>query len=139
MNKISEFQGPYRWLSNFWCCKIIWNGKEAYSAEAHYQAAKSLDPYERAQIRMLPAGMAKRAGRKIKKLRPDWNEVKDEIMLDIVRAKFQDPHLAQRLVETWPMVLEEGNHWGDKYWGICNGEGENRLGKILMQVRDELR
>ena len=61
-------------------------------------------------------------------------------MLEIVRSKFkQNKDLAKKLIETGDAYLEEGNWWGDKIWGVCNGEGENRFGKILMQVREELK
>jgi len=57
-------------------------------------------------------------------------------MEDIVRSKFvNNPLLYVKLDETNPHELVEGNWWGDKYWGVCKGVGENKLGKILMKVR----
>jgi len=78
-------------------------------------------------------------------LRSDWDEIKDSIMLEIVRIKFNShKDLADKLLATEDKILIEGNTWHDKYWGICycekcNGEGKNVLGGILMQVRSELR
>ena len=83
-------------------------------------------------------GQAKRIGRRIE-LRPGWDDVRDEIMLDLIRIKFYLPSLATKLLATGDAELVEGNYWGDTYWGVSRGRGENRLGQILMQVRDEIR
>ena len=70
----------------------------------------------------------------------NWESVKDRIMLNIVRAKFiRNQDLFDKIVATGVAKLIEGNWWGDKYWGMCNGEGINMLGKILMFVRSECR
>lgn len=61
------------------------------------------------------------------------------IMYEICKAKFrQNPDLAERLISTSDFELIEGNNWGDHIWGVCDGYGENRLGKILMRIREEL-
>ena len=73
-------------------------------------------------------------------MRPGWEEIKDEFMLQIVRAKFtQNTELRQKLLNTGNEELVEGTTWHDAYWGIDfkTGRGENHLGKILMQVRTE--
>lgn len=58
---------------------------------------------------------------------------------EICKAKFsQNPDLADKLVATKDAELIEGNTWGDRIWGVCDGIGENRLGKILMRVRAEM-
>ena len=60
-------------------------------------------------------------------------------MAEIVRAKFmQNPSLKLKLAATEDVHLEEGNAWGDTYWGVCDGIGENHLGKILMCLRESL-
>jgi predicted NAD-dependent protein-ADP-ribosyltransferase YbiA (DUF1768 family) len=61
-------------------------------------------------------------------------------MEDLVRQKFSNPALATRLLKTGEAVLEEGNTWGDRFWGVDarTGEGENHLGLILMRVRKDL-
>ena len=60
-------------------------------------------------------------------------------MYEIVKAKFeQNPKLRDYIICTRNEELVEGNNWNDRYWGVCNGEGYNKLGRILMLVRDEL-
>ena len=87
----------------------------------------------------LDPSSAKRKGRRVK-LRDDWEEVKDQIMYEIVLNKFsQNEELRKKLIATGDEYLEEGNTWHDTYWGVCNGKGKNKLGKILMQVREELK
>ena len=57
----------------------------------------------------------------------------------VVARAWSDPEYRQRLLDTGDRELIEGNTWGDRFWGVCRGEGENKLGRILMRVRDELR
>lgn len=135
---ISQFSEQYAFLSNFWPCKINYEGTVYDSAEHAYQAAKSLLPWERQCIAAASTpGKAKRMGRKVT-LRPDWDDVKIQVMSDIVSIKFQDQELAEMLLATGDEELVEGNHWNDTFWGICRGQGTNWLGKILMQVRAKL-
>jgi ribA/ribD-fused uncharacterized protein len=112
-------------------------------AENAFQAAKTLDPSQRQQFSYLQPAKAKRLGSRIA-LRPDWEEVKAGIMLEIVRAKFaQNPLLKEKLLKTGSEELIEGNAWHDNFWGVCmcdqcrGKKGKNTLGKILMQVREE--
>ena len=60
-------------------------------------------------------------------------------MLDLLRAKFSNEIMKQKLLDTGDAELIEGNKHGDSFWGQVNGEGKNLLGKLLMQVRNELR
>ena len=134
---IAAFRGDNYFLSNFSRSKIEFDGKIFYSAEAAFQGQKC--PSETWKFCSMSPQQAKKAGRKIQ-LRIDWEEVKDRLMLQIVRAKFtQNATLKKKLLATGDAELIEGNTWGDQYWGVCNGKGENKLGKILMQVRDELK
>ena len=135
---VREFQGEYRFLSNFWPCQIEFQGLVFPSVEHAYVAAKTKDSGIRRVVAALgSAGDAKRYGRRIR-LRDDWDAVKLDLMLDFVRKKFQTKDLADKLVATAPRILIEGNRWGDTFWGMCDGVGQNNLGKLLMQVRDEL-
>ena len=138
--KIGEFQGEYRFLSNFYPAIVVFEGITYPHVEGAYQSAKTLDMNERRRIAAItdPAE-AKRAGRALQ-YRADWEQVKFEVMEVCVRYKFtHHPELREKLLATGDATLEEGNNWGDRTWGMVNGVGENRLGKILMKVRDELR
>ena len=59
-------------------------------------------------------------------------------MEEIVRIKFKDEDLRKLLLATCTEELVEGNNWGDKFWVVCDGQGRNELGKILMKVRREI-
>ena len=138
--KIDSFQGQYRFLSNFWPAEIVFENLTYPSVEHAYQAAKTLSIDERKRIANLPtASEAKKEGRKLAK-RPDWEQVKFQVMEECVRYKFtHHAELKAQLLATGEAELIEGNDWGDKIWGVYQGEGENRLGKILMKIREELR
>jgi len=137
---IDSFQGDYRFLSNFWPAEVIFDGIAYPTAEHAYQSAKTLDRAQRQRIAALPTPAdAKREGRALKQ-RDDWETVKFDVMERVVREKFtRHPELRDKLLATDNAELIEGNTWGDRVWGVYQGEGENRLGKILMKVRDELR
>lgn len=140
---ILEFMGDHRFLSNFYAADLVWQNILWPTSEHAFQAAKTLDWQSRINIANLPTpGQAKRAGKTLT-LRPDWDDIKYDIMHDIVRCKFiQNLDLAQALLATGDAHLEEGNSWNDRIWGVCpvgSGNGKNWLGKILMDVRAELR
>lgn len=135
---IATLEGKYRFLSNFWSCVLEWDGVVYSSVENAYQACKCANPYDRAKFLYIKASEAKRLGRIIP-IRANWNDLRLDIMLRLVRRKFEDPKLASLLLETGAEEIQEGNWWGDTFWGTVNGVGENHLGLILMQVRDEVK
>ena len=136
---INDFRGRYRFLSNFSHANVTFDGIQYPTVEHAYQAAKSDDPVYRMRVwDCLTPGEAKRVG-KSAKLRKDWGTVRLSIMYDLVKQKFQQPALRNQLLSTGDEVLVEGNYWGDYFWGVCKGEGENHLGKILMRVREEIK
>jgi ribA/ribD-fused uncharacterized protein len=133
---IASFTGKYRYLSNFYIVPISLDGELYRSLEHAYQAAKTW-PENRANIRLAATpGLAKRLGRSAP-LRENWDLIKNQVMLDLLRQKFTGS-LAQQLLATGDAELIEQNDWGDVYWGRCDGVGQNWLGKLLMQVRSEL-
>ena len=136
---IRQFQGEYRWLSNFWPVQVVYDMSAYPSVEHAYQAAKTLIAEERSRLFNVSAGQAKRIARTFT-IRPDWVFIKRKVMLNLVRQKFGHPQLAEKLSATGKTPLYEGNTWGDLYWGIDlkTGEGTNHLGKILMKVRQEI-
>lgn len=140
---IEFFDGEYGFLSNFFPSPVAYAGEVYQTAEHAFQAAKTGREEDRLWVAgQGTPGRAKRAGRNIR-LREDWEKVKDQVMLDVVRAKFMDPNLAVMLLRTGDRALVEGNTWHDSYWGVCVcgrcGQGRNQLGKALEQVRKEIR
>ena len=138
---IEEFRGAYDFLSNFYEAPLTYRGVTYGNAEAAFQAQKCLTEEERTAFADLRPAKAKSMGRRVA-LRPDWEEVKVGLMEEIVRAKFtQNEYLKMMLLGTGDALLKEGNAWGDTFWGVSHktGKGENHLGKILMQVREELK
>jgi ribA/ribD-fused uncharacterized protein len=137
--QINEFRGEYRFLSNFYPCALSYKGEDWPTVEHAYQAAKTIDPIVQQYIKQSASpGQAKQRGRSAKwNLTPNWDKKKLDIMTDLVTRKFtQNVELMRLLLGTQGHELIEGNKWGDTYWGVCNGEGENHLGKILMNIRD---
>lgn len=133
---INEFRGKYYFLSNFSDSKITINGITFLNAEAAFQSFKDIE--RQSEFSNLNPSSAKRKGRNVR-LRHDWEQVKDNIMYQVVKAKFeQNDDLRLKLIATNNEYLEEGNTWNDTYWGVCRGRGKNMLGKILMKVRSEL-
>lgn len=133
---ISSFVGDYAFLSNFYVAPFQILGVTYQTNEHFFQAHKTLKVLERQRIiKASTPGEAKKLGRQAT-LRPDWDVVKELFMYSGLVAKFQaHPDLLEKLVATGTARLEEGNHWNDTYWGICNGVGQNRLGFLLMELR----
>ena len=144
MKTIASFSGEHRFLSNFWLVEIEMPPRwrlptdldlTYLSTEHAYQAAKTLDRDDRRWVQLAgSAGEAKKRGSRVV-LRPDWDDVKLDVMWDLIVEKFSQPDLRARLLATGDAELIEGNHWGDIFWGVCRGEGANHLGRILMDVR----
>ena len=135
---INKFRGEYSFLSNMYPIMVRIDGESYPSAEHAFQALKSLNKDVRLAISVCRSpSEAKYAGRHIE-LRDDWDSVKVDIMYKILLAKFKNPELAKKLKDTGSEELIEGNTWNDKFWGVCNGDGQNMLGKLLMKVREEL-
>lgn len=135
MSAIDSFSGQYRWLSNFWPCKVCLDGQEFPSVEHAYQAAK-WPPAERHRFLPLRGGDAKRLGQQAVPP-PDWEAKKIDVMRSLIQQKFAyGSELSLMLCRTGDAPLIEGNTWGDVFWGVCNGLGENWLGKLLMEQRE---
>lgn len=138
-NTLKGFFGTNSFLSNFYECEVHYNGLVYSSSEAAYQAQKTDDEEIRKRFTALTAIESKRAGRKLKIVQ-DWEQTKVKIMYEIVKDKFtRNKELGQKLIDTHNLNLEETNWWWDTFWGVCNGEGKNYLGKILMKVRNEIK
>ena len=132
------FTGNLFFLSNYYMCKVKYEGVVYPSSEHAFAAVKTTDPVIRVWISTMETpGQAKRAGRKLD-LRQYWDEIRIRVMKDILRCKFeQNLDLKEKLLNTFPDYLEETNTWNDTFWGVCNGIGENNLGNLLMELRAE--
>lgn len=109
------------------------------SVEHYFQAQKASTGDEAEYIRTAATpGIAKQRGRKVQ-LRPNWDAVKYDAMRDGIAMKFQsDTLMSEYLLSTGDALLQEGNEWGDRCWGVVHGTGRNWLGIILMARRAEL-
>lgn len=142
---IKSFREEFFFLSNFYPCKIVWKGKNWGSVEHIFQAEKIYDEKEKEAIRNTPTAKdAKQIANKLE-ARNGWDGVKEQLMLQLVRSKFvQNLDLYEKLKLTKKRKLIEGNTWHDNFWGDCiceeckNIKGANKLGQILMKVREEL-
>ena len=138
---IRQFDGTkYSFLSNFYKTHIYYNGMEYENSEAAFQGQKPTDISEREQFQKMGPSESKAAGRKCH-LRNDWETIKDQIMYEVITAKFeQNTKLKDLLLSTGNAELVEGTTWNDRYWGIDlnSGQGSNHLGQILEKVREDL-
>lgn len=149
---IDSFKEENAFLSNFYMPSPVtldpilstYPDNTIYKSTEHgYHAYKTLNDNQRSYIatRRTPGG-AKYAGSKrsgIITLRPDWESIKLDCMLDLLRKKFSIPELREKLLATGNEELIEGNWWQDRYWGVYNGKGHNHLGRLLMLVREEIK
>jgi ribA/ribD-fused uncharacterized protein len=140
MEKIEGFlKYEHMFLSNFHSSMVELDGQRYHTVEAAYQAAKTTDLTQRRQFQgLVSPGKCKRLARKLE-LRTGWEHIREGVMLDLLRQKFAEPSLRCRLLATGDAYIEETNYWGDQFWGVYRGKGLNRLGHLLMQVREELK
>ncbi len=141
---ITSFRDDYRFLSNFWPAPVVLDDVQYPSVENAYQAAKTFDTEERVPFISISPNAAKKRARPKDKggsitIRESWDDARLEVMLFLLRQKFAIPELRKRLLATGDRELVEGNWWGDTFWGVCRKKGENHLGKLLMQVRGEVK
>jgi ribA/ribD-fused uncharacterized protein len=137
---IRSFRGNHAFLSNFFPSRFCIDGKWYETNEHWFQSNKACNEAGHERVRLAPTAVAaKKIGHFIK-IRADWNRIKDDVMLKGLKAKFAIPDLREKLLATGDAAIEEANSWNDKIWGvdINTGKGENRLGKMLVTIRDEL-
>lgn len=152
-SSITEFKGQYRYLSNFYPCNVVDGRGNVWPSSEHlYQGMKTTDGKVQKVIREFPFKGLKQIGKSIE-LRPDWNEIRVDVMRAVVRLKFrQNSDIKEQLLSTGIATMIEGNYWHDNFWGNCycnNSSGKhpecilttgaNQLGTILMEIRAELR
>lgn len=142
-NVIDCFYEDYEFLSNFYYHEIYYNGYKYFSVEHGIYVLKCEHEKDRNQV--LNAKNLKEA-RKMSKnfeVKKNWNEVKNIEMKNLLRAKFRDVGLRNKLDETKGKQIIVKNNWHDVYWGVCvckkhcTYPGKNVLGVFLMSIRDE--
>lgn len=140
---ILGFRGPTKWLSNFWPADIKFEGLIYPANENAFQAAK-FPQEERLKFTVCNPREAKEMGKTtpMSELRlKEWmGGLRDMVMLQVNMEKYRAHEILRNtLIATGNAYLEETNNWGDRYWGVCGGEGENMLGRILMELRTHLK
>lgn len=142
---IVTFEGENAFLSNFEESPFEVAGIKYPTVEHWFQAWKTTDLETHKAIAAAPTpGKAKRMGRKVD-LRPDWEQIKIEVMRAGLWYKFENPELRAKLLATGNEPLMEGNTWHDNTWGNCfcrkciGIHGQNLLGALLMEIREEIR
>lgn len=134
---ITDFSGPlYRFLGNFSKYSVTIEDLTYPTAENAYQALKCHDMEVRKQFTTLSPEAAMILGRAI----VSWSHISDEQRLENMKRvlfdKFRPGRLCWlKLMATRGRQLSEVNTWGDRFFGVCDGEGEDHLGKILMKIR----
>ncbi len=139
---IKAFTDEYQWLSNFEPCEITYYGVTYASVEHAYMSAKSDDEEWKLYCAdaNIPPGKVKRKSRKIE-IKESWEEIKVSIMKELLVLKYAQEPYRNLLLNTGEVYIQEGNNWRDIFWGVDleTGEGENNLGKLIMEVREELK
>ena len=138
---ITSFKDDYEFLSNFYPCKITIAGYTFPSVENAYQAMKCANLSDYGQFVNIGPAEAKKLGRKVQ-LRSDWEQIKYNVMRQLLDLKFQDKVLLKMLQDTAPESIIEGNYWHDNYWGMCQCDKckskikYNHLGELLQRKRN---
>jgi len=135
---ILKFTGEWTFLSNFYPSTLHYKGHIFRTAEHAYQASKCSTQSEIEVIKSaLTPVEAKKLGKSVI-LPPEWETLKVHNMREILRAKFQNPFLRDRLKETRGQEIRNENSFHEKFWGTSKGEGKNMLGVLLMEIREEI-
>lgn len=138
VNTGKMFRGDYWFLSNFYHVPVTYKGIKYPSVECAYQAQKTDSITLKHKFASISSKEAKKLSHQIKSP-ADWHDRNVQIMTDLLRQKFENPYLRQKLLDTGDELLIENNYWNDTFWGVCNGVGNNMLGKLLMQIRAEIK
>lgn len=137
--KITKFRGDYNFLSTMYECDIRWLDLDFDCLESAIAASMTLDR----DIQELIATMEVEKVQQLSKVfdvRDDWDDIKIPVVTKLTEIKFtSNIGLYNRLLATGGMEIIEGNDFYETFWGMCNGEGRNEYGKILMRLRRDLR
>ena len=135
-----QFVGKLDYLSNMYPHKMYvqLDGVEMEFSclESAFQACKSEDSLTHQVFQTLNGYEAKRLGRQIP-IRGNWKQIRVEVMYQLLKLKFSDPYLVSLLIMTPDDDIVEHNTWNDTFWGVCNGRGEDNLGKLIRKIKQE--
>ena len=128
------------WFSNMIDVEIIIDGITYQSTESYYQSQKALNENDKLYIASLSGIDAKRESKKIE-IRSDWDNIKIDVMKKALKTKFTIPYWKEKLLSTGNEPIIEWNNWNDKFWGVSikDNKGQNNLGKLLMEIREEFK
>ncbi len=133
-----RFRDNYWFLSNMFPCIIHYEGFFYNSVEHAYQTAACLFEEDKLKMKECKDGFeAKKLSYKVVR-RSDWDDIKESVMKDLLYIKFGTGEMQRKLLATGDIEIIEENHWGDTFWGVCKGKGQNKLGKMLKQIRKNL-
>lgn len=141
---ISEFKEKYRWLSNFSPVIVKFRGRNYPSVEHAYMSTKSHDKKWKdfCADPNNSAAEVKKASKDIE-LSDYWELEKLNVMWECLEKKFTQQPYKSLLLDTGNQNIQEGNYWGDEFWGVNlktePNKGENHLGRMIMQLRDKIR
>lgn len=129
-------------MGNCYPCRIRICGLDFPSAENAFQAMRSPDPDIRASFRYMTPYRAAYAGPRMRRSMPGWNEMQKDVMRQILETKFSDPDLRKYLLASSGPIeitnMRHENYWGSCACARCHRTGQNRLGKMLEELRSEL-
>lgn len=141
----------YEWLSNMAFVDILYDGTTYPSVENFYQAMKFKRGWtfeasaKRRNVRLELSRMNPYEAKKFSKFNQMTSKIFDCEKLNIMKfgllQKFNQEPFKSKLLSTGDCRIQEGNYWGDVYWGVDlkTGIGENNLGRLIMEIRSELR
>ena len=135
------FRDEYAFLSNMYSCPVKYDGETFPCVETAFQYAKCGDASLFTDNRgyFVNGFVAKKIGRTVK-LPKDWNTKRVDVMYELLCYKFfKNEKLRAALRDLKDEFIVEDNLWGDTFWGVCNGEGYNMLGRLLMDIRKDIR
>lgn len=135
------YENEFYVFSNFSSFAIEWKGKLWMTSEHAYHSEKFYDEKLKEQIKNTRSAhdAFKFSHAHKDKYRPDWDQVKLDIMKEILQAKVsQHPYVKKKLLESGKRTLVE-NSWRDGFWGWGpNKDGTNHLGRLWMEIREEI-
>lgn len=140
---IHTFKDENRWLSNMTLVNIHFDGLTFKSVEHAYQSAKSdsLDWKMFCYTEESPYKIKIKS--KEISIVDNWDDIKLGLMEGLLNQKFRQEPFKTQLLNTGDENIQEGNEWGDKFWGVdlksSPNIGENHLGRLIMKIRDKIK